>query len=72
MNAQGLACRRTLKDLEARWRELDSERDADEVALLDGQLDKADYIVRDLARQAERKELEFEAAIIRRKEKETS
>lgn len=51
----------TLQELEERWAELDRLAAADELAVLDGELDKQVYITRDLLRQAERSEIEFKA-----------
>ena len=50
-----------LAELEAEWNELTTQAEAEEEAVLAGELDKADYIKRDLERQARRKELEREA-----------
>jgi len=58
------AARQQLDRLENRWLELDILARADEQAVLANMLTKAEYIERDLQRQAERKALEEQAQII--------
>lgn len=47
-----------IEDMEAEWYDLDRAGNEDEAAVLANKLDKADYIERDLARQARRRVLE--------------
>jgi hypothetical protein len=51
-----------LAELEAEWADLTTQSEADEADVLTGKLDKADYIRRDLQRQARRRDLERQAA----------
>ena len=58
----------TLEELETQWNDLADLANADKAGLLAGTLDLAEYIERDLNRQAERRELEAEAKEIRQKD----
>jgi hypothetical protein len=49
-------------DMEAEWNALTAQSIADEAAVLADELDKDDYIQRDLQRQARRRDLERQAA----------